>query len=276
MIAQAAGWRWGYRADEIVLQRQDSVIRYRERVRPLGPLEQLIELALREAGDSVAEVGPAAPIVTAEGEYGVQVSVNGRLNTHELAFIFLDDAYARFSAVGGIDDHVRETVTRLAKSDQHQLGIRRRNFIHEPPRGWAERNVGRRLEYRSAHGTIAVWPALPCQGSSITAISSMIGHSSCGFSVDRCEGPVTVRAAGLEGAMWRLRGYYEDREPCYRELAVLTDERYIYALRLDPIAGQEQLARASFRRVLDSVVLLPNPQAEVRGLAKEVFSYWAQ
>jgi hypothetical protein len=276
-----AGWSRKTLADGIVLYppggRATGGIRIRDRVRPLRPVRQLVGESMAAAEGALRDqtLGALERVTTLEGEYGAIVPVQARRRADDrsiarwLGFVFGEEFYAQVDgiieesdAAPSFAEHVREVVLRTSLG----LGeIRRRRFLYTPPRGWQA--LVRALSsdwiapaYPRDPGVITVFHAKPVVASPTALFERMLREDlPAGFAGDSAA-PVVLRTRnGLAGEIISLAGRYPGSPARWFDLAVLTDPRFLYLVRLD--SGQPGLEshRVVHRELVESIVPLPSP-----------------
>jgi hypothetical protein len=240
-------------------------IRYRERVRPIRSIAELVRAQCDASRFSVERIAGPEAIVTAEGEHGALVTIDGMhdgvVAQRTIGYVFADDFYAHVSGLAFARERfapVAEAVRRLTLGDTHMLGIRRRRFQYRPPAGW-RRSAQPSLFHDvwappGGDGTITVCPALPA-GSPLAALGSP----------DDAEPVVTRR---LAGPAWTT---HAERS---RRLVVLNDGRYQYPLLLECAASSWSEHVTCFDEVVESAEPVPMASGP-RAAGTTVGLHWA-
>jgi len=110
MIPRPAGWSWEARGELVLAAPADGksvgYVTYVERRRPLARVSAVVAELERDFRFRMTRVGVPERLVTAEGEYGAVVTVDGLLLEapvqHTLGFVFMDDS---FSVIDGLALH---------------------------------------------------------------------------------------------------------------------------------------------------------------------------
>jgi hypothetical protein len=282
MIAHPAGWSVAILDDAEVLVAPEGAaagaIRYCERLAPVRPVPVLLAQQLADDPElAVDEVGPVRELVTAEGEHAALVRLSGRLHgeriQRDIGYVLGDDVYARIGGVvrrPALFERSSEIVASLVRGCSLMLGVRQRRFRSLAPAGWTRHDVGRRAEWTAPGfpddpGALTVWPALPLVLGGAT-FAAGFGRGGAG--------PYPVRSRhGLGGQRWERVVPLAGGGHLTRELAVFTDERYAYPLRIeyqDPAHGE------LFRKILASAEPVPAPRGASATAARvELLSMWS-
>jgi hypothetical protein len=258
MIPIPAGWRAARVEDSLLIEAPEGAIRYVERARPLRRVVDLVREHRAPAGFVATRMHPPERLVTAEGEYGAFVVVEGRIGERPVdrvfAFVFGDDCYARLAGLclePSARERFRATVRALACADAHMLGARRRRFLYAPPPGWQG----------VLDGFVATW----CPTSQPGRTRILVGAAAPAAPglrddlVRAALGGPPPAARAVPGRLAGLRWTVRRPDGGARTFVLLEDERYLYPLRLE----SELLAldaHETFARVIGSVEPLPAPR----------------
>lgn len=288
MIAPIPGWTFAAEGEALVLTPKahdvPGVIRYVERKRPLLAFDDLVLAEAAAAGFPVDAVEDVELLVTDEGEYGLVFNLRGAAMQRTVACVLGDDFYASISGEPRRAEHAAlfaATVRSLALRDCHMQAVRRRRFLFDPPAGWQPSPAGLfhtiwTREHEEGGGAITVYPALPLSAGDI--VESLVRQSADGFTVDRSSGPIAASsAAGLSGDLLELVGGRGATTAC-RDLAVLQDDRFAYAVCLDSPATSHPRNRAAFAAVVASIQPIPRPRgarAFAANTSVDAVSHWA-
>jgi hypothetical protein len=238
---------------------------YRERMGPLRPLRVLLRDFL-EVTPTFTDVSVGTPerLVTLEGEHAALVTLRGRERdapaVRALGFVLTEDF---FSCTSGLtvrpEEGLVDTVRRLVVADSLALGVRRRRFDYAPPEGWEPVVHGLISEwyppeFPNETAYISVYPATPWIAGVRTLADIGAGKTS------QREPPERVAAtSGLAGEAHR----YVVAD-LHRELVLLDDVRYSYALQLSarsaPLFARHRFA---FRALVASIEPVPLPSPEL-------------
>jgi hypothetical protein len=293
MIPSLVGWTTETLPQGVALThpggRHIAVIHYRERARPLRRLGQLLaEILPRLPGWATDKIGEPERLLTFDGEHAALVTIAGRQDgepaQRDLGVVFGDDF---FSAVGGLcrPEALRPEVTRLVREltrrDTHALGIRRRRFEYEVPPGWSPVALPGFAVQWLAPGfprdrtTLKIFAALPHRvGEGLTMEDFVRSVEAAGHTIRARRVVQQLDVRGLAGAVEEIHPARKDELPAACRLAILRDERYLYALEM---WSARELADdhphwATFRDVLASIVPVPPPSASEA--AAGIVSFW--
>jgi len=287
VIQRIPNWSWDPRAGGITMTPPGggAVIQYRERVRPLQTVASI--LRDRDRRFQVTSIGPIERHVTGEGEYAAVVDVAGVLDVptgggrgrplaRSLGFIFGDDWYSEVVGIALQPDMVGpvgQWVRKLVAQSKLMLGIRRRRCVYTPPEGWSGYS---RLplfmtwfppDYPRDPTSITVYPALPAPVG-VTAPASFemltIGAPSAAELLGEIVDTTPVQFGAATGSMYELAIRDERNRMMVRTMAVLRDDRYVYASYLDRFAataGPSDEGLARYRALLASFEPLPAASA---------------
>jgi len=247
-------------------------IRYRERVRPLARTGEIVHQVLaRFPLFQPTEVGPPERLITHEGEYAALVTVGGKVNgapaQRDLGLVFGDDFHALISAIA-FDPERFAAFTRavrlLTQMDSLGLGVRRRRFLYSPPPGWQGLPRGSVTDWMPPdfprnRSMMQIFPANPGGARPEAVFENMLADDlQDGFQPASTEGPAPIPSDhGLEGSAWTIAGSLPGRPRTYRELVVLSDERFTYTLRLQTEQPDPDDHRRLFRDVVRSAQPIP-------------------
>lgn len=276
-----AGWSRKTLADGIVLYppggRAAGGIRIRDRVRPLRAVRQLVDetRAAAEAALRDQTIGALERATTLEGEYAAIVPMSARRRADDraiartLGFVFGEEFYAEIDGIieesagaASFAEHVREVVLRTSLG----LGeIRRRRFLYTPPRGWQA--LVRALSsdwiapaYPRDAGAITVFHAKPIVASPTAQFERMLREDLPAGFEGNSAAPAAIRTRnGLTGEIISLSGRYPGAPPRWFDLAVLSDTRFLYLVRLDSGEAGLEAHRFVHRELVESIVPLPSP-----------------
>jgi len=296
MIRRLPGWFSERRPDRLLLSiaRPDfaAKLRYFERRRPLERLGDLIQR--HTAPVAMERVAPPEPFVTHEGEYGVVVHLfgprDGARFACALGFVFGDDFY---SCIEGITapDHAQQlhaAVREAIATEELGLGIRRRRYVFRPP-PWQALTLGDSIAhyFPDVHPLIdtrlSVFPAMPVANGTqpIVDLQQMLGEHilvttpgpPSGFEVIVQEPPQRFTAgSGLSGTWWQLKGTWLGREAVARDIILLRDDVYAYAVELSTRDENRSAVVAELLRVANSIQPLPRTASRVDA---RMLNHWA-
>lgn len=269
--------------------------RYRcfERIRPAQDFVTIIETILRGDLDfKVSSVGDTAKIVTAEGEYGAWVRIQGRRGNADaqrfIGAVFTEDFAAALDALAPQPELFAEMAAQSMKfllGATLGLGPRRRLFYYTPPPGWQPLASGLvanyyPLDFPHNRTNIVVQPAVPLAAAPKEIVEERFTSAGAGLKVEESAQEPFVTASGITGSYLRLSGTRLNQDTrISREIAVFVFEQHVYAFRLET-ATPEHLAaaREAFRALVASFRPLPtNPerrtgQAFVRATPLELWA----
>jgi hypothetical protein len=268
--------------------REVASIFYRERARPLQRVGTLVRHILSHLTGFKAEtIGPPERLVTFDGEHAALVSVTGTEGGNpaqrDFGFVFGDDF---FSSVGGLcyradlRAEIKDLVRDLVMRDVHGLGVRRRRFEYEPPRGWQPLARGLATEwlppdYPRNSTTIMVYPANPSGITEAVTLEQAVAFLvERGHVIEQKDAPVAVTtASGLAGMAQTVRARPAQGPSRLLETVLLADVRYTYALEL---TSHDPARWGSHRELLARLVhsIAPVPAPSRRLAAAGVMSHW--
>lgn len=274
MITCPDGWVDRGSAGGLILLPRDEqlpgcVMQYQERMIPQRSLWSLVREVLSfDAGLKVTSVGAVECFVTDEGEYAAMVRVSGvhaeQPVAHLVGAIFGEDFStlldARVRDVAQLETY-RQLVLELMRKDRLCLGMRRRRVLFMPPPGW--RAVGRGLatalyppDYPRTLSCIVVSPAEPIGSGDLDVYQQCQRQDAQRGLLPVPEQPdeepqTLVTPSGLSGQLWREVRAAPGGLLVARDLAVLSDDTYLYVVRLDSSPHAEL---AAHRAVLAGVI----------------------
>jgi hypothetical protein len=261
-------------------------ILYRERLRPLLPIEQLVkELNARHPDFMSPTVVAEERLITFEGEYAALVTVRGTLGGGEaqrdLGFVLGDDFYCLVSSLAFGTARFAEA-SQLARAlvvhDRQALGVRRRRFLYDPPPGYAGTPHGFLIDWRAPDAVISVWPANPRDGSDAkSALDALISDERAqGFELHAVAGPDELASRhGLAGFAWEIVGRFPGRPISYRDIVIFEDQRFLYVLRLEALDPATRPAhRQAFAQVARSAQPIPLPRDPLADRDTARFFHW--
>ena len=173
--------------------------------------------------------------------------------------------------VTSIAAHVRTLVVH----DQHFLGVRRRRFRYQRPRGWDERFVA---PFHVHHGSpdgavIVVHPAVP-GGADLEhihrTVAAMAGDERIEMPAETAPEPADA-AAGLDGASFTVVGRARTLVAVF-----LGDDRYSYPITLACPNAAAASATATLRALIRTVEPLPRARIALSAASPAAFTHWAE
>ncbi|MCB9565542.1 MAG: hypothetical protein H6708_34585 [Kofleriaceae bacterium] len=275
------GWARAVRDDAVELVAPEGpaggVITVRARVRPLLRLDELVA---RWAGPDVEMLAPPARVDTDEGEHGAVVAViarrgDARLRV-ELGIVVGDGSYDVVVGVVAADAphaaRLAAEVRRLVERVRLGLGVRRRLVLHDRPAGW--RGCPRGLEtdwlapgFPDDPARLTVFPAVPAVGvTAVDAATRLAAEAAAAPALAGAEWIDEIRTTP-RGLRVMIRSAAAGGRAV--DLAVASDGRYVYAVRLERRAGDP--CRRIFDATVDSLVPVPVERAEI----DEGLAHWA-
>lgn len=276
MIPRLKGWRKRQLAEGVLFTPADDdgreAIFYRERVRPLLPIEALVDdLLARHPEFSAPEVTRKEQLITYEGEYAVLITIRGTFDgkpaQSDLGFVLTDDFYAATSAFTRAPERFADATDRaraLVLRDRQMLGVRRRRFLYSPPAGWHGVPHEFVIDWRADDALITVWPATPLGGGDgRSALDELLSDERAqGFELHGSVGPEPLQSQhGLKGHAWEIIGRFGAQPILYRDIVVFEDRRYLYFLRLQSVNLE---TRPAHRQIFADVVRSAQPIPESR------------
>lgn len=294
MIRRPDGWVYERRPDRVLLtvSRPDFVARVRY-LEKLQPLERIGDLLQRHC-EPFPTPASVKRIVTIEGEYGAVIDVEYTPEQREVrsfAFIFGDESYSMIEGISSPEhiEQLRAAVHDLALSAELRLGLRQRRYLFQPPplNGLV---IGDAIahyfpeEYPCVDARITVFPAVPLASDRqpMIDLQRLVGEhilvnepgTSSGFVVQERESPVPFHAiSGLAGTRWRYRGFWHRRACFIRDLILLRDDLYAYAVELSVAPEHHSIVVGRFEDLVHSIQ--PIPRRTVRG-NDAAFTHWAE
>jgi hypothetical protein len=264
-------------------------MQYEERVRPLAAARVVVDRVVARAPRFIEiERRPAEQLVTREGEFAALVTVAGSVDgqpvQRDIGMVFGDDFHSLLSSVVVVPERFAEVTVAaraLVVGDSHALGVRRRRYLYTPPRGWQGLPRGLTTEWSppefpADRALLHVFPAEPGAGAAELVDQLLGDDEAAGFVREQVLGPSEIRALhGLSGRHWRLVGRSGPRPRAIREVVVLRDTRYVYALRLETTNERRvDEHAATFASVAASVQPLPAPAAPDERGVSQVVNHW--
>ena len=252
--------------------------RYFERLRPEQSFSRIVERMID--GDPefrVHEVGQMRRLVTAEGEYGAWIAIEGRREGGRamkyIGAAFLGDFATALDSIAIIPEHfgeVERLSLELTRAQRFELGKRPRRYFYEPPAGWQAVPSGLTAswyppDFPNNLTTLVVPPATVVAGSADATIDATFAEAAAGLSIESTVREELTSAAGANGALLRLSGRRDGRaEPIFREMALFLVGDHAYSMRLETTNASQLLElRELFREVAGSFRPLPNADGPV-------------
>ncbi len=278
MIGHPRGWTRLALADGTLLVPpgglEAGAVRYRERVRPLRRLGELIE-TVAARGLTSARLVATEELLTLEGEHAAVARVGGLLHgvpaQRDLGVVFGDDHLALLDGTCHLEEHFAafsQAVRDLVLTDSHALGVRRRRYRYRPPADWQPVVRGFITDwippfYPRDAATLTVYAANPLPPSWTGGLERLLaGAAAHELEVTDTRGFTAIESrAGLTGTAIEVVGRHRG-ERALRSVASLWDDRYLYSMELvsrSPPRWDEHLA--ALAGVVASVVPAPRPTA---------------
>jgi hypothetical protein len=268
--------------------------RYFLRLRPQGPFSAIVRRVLAtDPAFRVQHVGPMAKVVTAEGEYGAWVRVEGtRAGARALrtvGAVFLGDFATALDTLMLVPARFAELERRslaLLHGQRHGLAWRPRQFYFVPPAGWQGVPCGLTASYYPPdfpknRSVLIVPPAVPLDGSPESAAADALAVASAGLTVERSTRRALASATGLAGTLFAVRGRRPGRlERVHRRVALFVAAPWVYRLQVETLAAPRlRELRALFLDVVASFRPLPDVDERRGGRAfthapAELFDGW--
>lgn len=246
--------------------------RYYERLRPQPSFSAIVNRMLASDPDfKVHQVGEMLRIVTAEGEYGAWVKIEGwREGTRARRYIgavFMDEFATALDCIvivpAKFQDFERYSLD-LIHSETFKMARRTRPFFYVPPLGWQGLPSGLvanfyPLDFPRNLTNIVVQPATLLETDEGPAIEASFSQVGAGLTVESSERDHLTSASGIKGDYLRLKGRRAGRqEIIYREMAMFVVLPYAYHMRLETATAERLLeVREVFRCVAGSFRPLP-------------------
>ncbi len=270
---------------------QGGVIHYVERVRPVRRFRTIVKQQLaQDARFAKALVSAPEPILTVEGEYAAlamaRATYEGNLITRHIGAVYGDDFLNVIDAVAEspqLADWFGQLTRYLVYHCQLGLGVRSRRYYYQPPAGWSPRAEGLSCtwyprEFPRSAVALIVPPAMPREGTVDQVWTSLLQSShQLNFVIEQTDGPEPFTSEhGLHGKTWCLSGRLPEAPQSFRDLVILADERYQYALMLESGAtDSRERCRAILPAVARSIRPIPTPQQPVVTGKPASFSFLA-
>lgn len=280
MIPTPTGWRRIEVGEDLILLPPSgtAMIRYRERLSPVLPVEALVEGQLADDPQfAIERIEPRRDLVTIEGERASTIAVHGTLDgrriQRHIGYVIAEDFYARIGSLAddAEGDAMRALVHSLVERVALRLGTRRRRAIYDAPLGYRAHTVGLRTDWITSDfprdpSCITVWPAVP--GSAPTAPPPIA-------PAEGTQGPWPIHTRHrLAGFTWRTRSAFDDGSPRTRDFVILADGRYRFALRLDTDPDRHEARRSDLLDVIDSLDPVPSERRTADPVS--VSGHWAE
>jgi hypothetical protein len=240
MIAPPPGWSAAVDDEGLTLRPSGGagLIRYTERLRPLLPLGERVELRCRALGLDVVAVGAREELVTDEGEHAQIVALRAAGARILMGHVLVDDYFAETLAIFTADEaRFAAAVRALVRTDAHGMALRRRKFRYSAPAGWEPRPSGSPLDscWAAADGsTLAVPAAIPAAAATTGGLLT-----SAGLCFELSD-------EALDADSLRMR-------------AVAAHGPFLYALTLDGPAAAARRNRETLQAVARSIQPIPAP-----------------
>ncbi len=278
VIVAPPGWTQHFGAHLITLYPPEGGgrIRFYERIRPVQKSSQILRFVLdRDPAFRVSSVSDPLEVVTAEGEYGVWVRVNGSREgasaVHFVGAVFTDEFAAALDTLVVLKDKMAmlEATSRelLGSMTLGLGGRRRRRFLYDPPGGWQAIPSGLVAnwyppDFPANNTNIVVYPAEPSERPPSAIDNFLADEKHRGFEL---HGPIEDIAlksdGGLSGRRWRFAGHKKGRDGLlYRDFVSLFSAPYAYQMRMETF-DSERLSenREIFAAVARSAMPIPRP-----------------
>lgn len=277
MMYAPPGWTRRSTADGVVLLPNGGVeighVIYRERVRPLRPVLEIFRGMLASDAEADVDVTTLRPrlVITNEGEYAAMATVRSRAGDvqHEFGVVLLDDYHSMLHGVtrdpARFDEH-SVIFFDLVVFDTHQLGVRRRRYLHDKPSRWQGRPRGLEtdyfpLDYPQQDLMLTVLPAQPRPPNSDSAkfVEALLETQRKQFAIADIGGLAAVQTPHLPGSElnWTC---LSDQRQLGRRVVVLEDERYLYPVFLEG-TSELALAKEQFIAVVNSIEPIPTARS---------------
>jgi hypothetical protein len=261
------------------------VITYVERVTPVHSLPYLLYRVLEEEPDFTrTETLQIARFVSVEGEYGARIVVKGESRGAPIsicvAALFTESFSTRI--VGRIEDGYQdkyvEMITELAQHDRLDLGIRRRRLAFQPPAGWhpvpGELDVSLfPPDYPKPRCVITVYPAEPI-GAVNMGVFTPEHDRRVGVPPPESTTNTEIRTPRhLRGQLTQTVHPMPGAGKMVRHLAVLTDNRYSYAAKMEALdqPGLEPMVEV-FMNMIGTFESIPAPTSTI--VAPTTVAHW--
>lgn len=268
--------------------------RYHERLRPRPSFSTILERLLSVDPDfKVHQVGDMVRTVTAEGEYGAWVRLDGRRDGGQavrfVGAVFMEDFATVLDCIAILPKYfaqLEQLSLKILRTDAFQMSKRPRPFFYVPPVGWHGIPSGTTanwypLDFPKNLSNIVVPPATFLETDAESAIEAAFAQLGAGLTVESSSRAQVTSASGVPGTYLRLHGQRAGRaEPLYRELAIFVVGFNAYRMRLETTMSSQLLElRELFRGVSGSFRPVPAGDELLLGRAfaapSNLFDHWA-
>lgn len=256
--------------------------RYHERLRPQPSFSAIVSRMLASDPDfTVHHVGELLRLVTAEGEYGAWVKIDGlREGSRAVRYIgavFMGDFATALDCVVIVPEKFQEFEAlslNLLHKESFGMTRRPRQFFYVPPVGWQGLPSGLVAnfyppDFPSNLSNIVVQPAVAVDTGEEPTLAAAVSQLGAGLLVEKSLREEVFSSKGVKGTLVRLHGQRAGRpEPLYRELALFVVNQQAYSMRLETAASSRLLElRDVFAAVVGSFQPLPAPDERRLGRA---------
>lgn len=291
MLPRLPGWTHTVDGDALLLVPPGGpewgAVRYRERVRPLVRMAEVVKTMPPPAGLLVRSVSPPESLFTAEGEFAalceMSAEVMGRPVRRAVGVVLGDDYYASFDGVGLRSEQpswIVDTVRELVRADRHYLGVRRRRYFFEPPKELQglERVPLHAYYYPPAYPRdptlLVLHPALPRTLAPTHDLWQLFQPIDLP-PVRSASEVMPATTPRMAGEAWECRYVLPSGAERIRDVIVLSDDLYLYPLSLDSPPPLLERNRQVANRLLQSIQPLPRPAGVPTAPPSRALSFWS-
>lgn len=295
MILCPPGWHEWRAGDVLMLSprvdRVHTVITYAERAVPVRSFPAVVQAVVADDSEFI-ETGRrhVQRMITNEGEYAASIVVTGTYRgqpiAHVIACIYTEMFHTLLAARTEADylDETERLVLDLVREDRLSLGVRRRRVGFVPPKGWHPvpgidlEMVLLPPEYPKIHGSITMYAAEPAGFDAYGYQKTHDARVGLPAPLDESHIEITVpnkTAQPLRGSEWSTVRELPGGGKMIRRFAVLRDERYVYATKLEALDhdGVQHLHDA-FLDTLATIEPIPHAHKGDALRDSSVFEIW--
>ena len=181
--------------------------------------------------------------------------------------------------VRGVEAGAAGARVEVLGEDEAEIALRRHAVRHQGPAGWRRSTFGLQTSWTDSHAVITVFAANPLAVAPdpwLVFENLVELELAKGFRVSGHRGPFAIAAHHrLEGRAWVVNGSRPGEPERQKQIAVLTGDRYVYALQLD-VVGREHWPSAArvFEEVARSIEPVPAPESAKAPVA--AMAHWLE
>jgi hypothetical protein len=249
-------------------------VRYYERLRPQPSFGKVVQRILASDLEfRVHHAGEMTKLVTAEGEYGAWIALDGRREgapaKRFIAVVFMEEFATAIDVLALIPEHFARAEgisLELARAQRFEMTRRPRLFEYTPPPGWHGIASGSTatwypLEFPRKLASIAVPPASSFAGGLEAAAEQGSSSVEAGLAIETRER--SELSTPERGVVLTVRGTRPGvARPTQRELAIFVVADRAYRVRLEAMGDPAWLdeVHAIFLGVASSIQPLPSSE----------------